>query len=694
MNCNCNNNGTGNATTNIRVVGGNVLRLAIPLTLRTIELVDNELVNTDTDFIPSSDYAVVVELSKGNIKIPIVASMDGNVAYIEDKGTIPVGTYSITVTCKDSNGNPYRFKQATALSIVDTTAEAGIELPIEYETATWYLDAALYLALKGEDGVGIDNITTQTSDEIGGYNYVTITLTDGRTTTFTVVNGSGRVDDNLDTQSPYPIANSVVATKFDQIDNSIGDLFGAVNYDSQSRTIRFYDKSGTRLLATLDAHPFIKDGMVSRAYISNNTLVILFNTDSEHDPITIPLSSVFNPNNYYTITQVNNLLANYYNKSSVDSMVNNKATLLSDGRMPLSQFPPVVLDDIYYDASVTPPLSSPERAYHTISNDKHQIVHYAWVNAGYSMQKVAVFRDCDPLAIYYNKDDETFYRYDSEDDDLVSIEIGGGTVTAVKMNNGTPIEPDSNGVVDLGTVLTEHQSLSGYATTSAMNTALASKQDTLTFDNVPVQNSNNPVKSGGVYSELASITSQIEALDAQLNPYTLSLSASSTLLEYTGNAQNVTYTATMKRGSTTVTPDSVSVTCNGSSSSTSTLTVGLTNRGSYSASASATKDGTTKTASASTKVMHAMRIGFGTSTVSPTSYTKQTLKNSVSGTYTATNGTAGYYLWICVDDTLTVSSVKSGGFDVPMESATTSGGYKCYRSSEPLEAGSMTITLT
>lgn len=38
---------------------------------------------------------------------------------------------------------------------------------------------------------------------------------------------------------------------------------------------------------------------------------------------------------------------------------------------------------------------------------------------------------------------------------------GDGTVTAVKMNNGTPIEPDENGVVNLGTVITQHQDISG-----------------------------------------------------------------------------------------------------------------------------------------------------------------------------------------------------------------------------------------
>ena len=67
-----------------------------------------------------------------------------------------------------------------------------------------------------------------------------------------------------------------------------------------------------------------------------------------------------------------------------------------------------------------------------------------------------------------------------------------------------------------GSYLTEHQSLAAYATTAAMNAALADyasksyvdsavtgKQNTLTFDNSPTANSANPVKSGGVYTALA-----------------------------------------------------------------------------------------------------------------------------------------------------------------------------------------------
>jgi hypothetical protein len=45
--------------------------------------------------------------------------------------------------------------------------------------------------------------------------------------------------------------------------------------------------------------------------------------------------------------------------------------------------------------------------------------------------------------------------------------------------------------------------LADYTTTANLTTLLAGKQDTLTFDDAPAENSNNPVKSGGLYTELA-----------------------------------------------------------------------------------------------------------------------------------------------------------------------------------------------
>lgn len=316
MNCNCNNNGHNESMIRPKIphVQGNVLRIGIPLTLRTVELVDVEVDGeikkqaeyTDTEFIPSSDQPVKVIFSKGSVKAVLDATMNGNIAYVEDKGKIPVGTYDITITCADDNGNPYRFNQAAVLAVYNSTAEAGIVSPIEYEVQTWYLDAAIFLALKGEDGVGVEDIITETSEEIGGANTVTFVLTDGRTKSFTVMNGSGAVDDEFSTTSRHPLSNKAITERFNAVDQSIAEIFGDVDYDSQSKTIRFWNKGKETMLATLDAKPFVKDGMVSNAYISNNTLVITFNTDSGREAIGVPLTSVFNPNNYYTKVQVDN----------------------------------------------------------------------------------------------------------------------------------------------------------------------------------------------------------------------------------------------------------------------------------------------------------------------------------------------------------------------------------------------------
>lgn len=157
MDCNCNNNNTNV----IPHVYGNVLSLAIPLTLRTIEVVDGEVEATDTDFIPSSDHPVKVIFSRGTETISLEATMrDGNIACVEDYGTIPIGTYDITVKCKDDQGRPYRFHQKETLAVFNATSEAGITSPIEYEAKTWYLNAAIYLALGGS---GVTDAMTKTT---------------------------------------------------------------------------------------------------------------------------------------------------------------------------------------------------------------------------------------------------------------------------------------------------------------------------------------------------------------------------------------------------------------------------------------------------------------------------------------------------------------------------------------------------
>jgi hypothetical protein len=86
----------------------------------------------------------------------------------------------------------------------------------------------------------------------------------------------------------------------------------SATYDSSSHTIVF--KHGSTQLFTLDAAAFVKDGMVDSVAISNGNLVITFNTDAGKQPISITLTDIFNPNNYYTKSATDILLA-----SKVDS---------------------------------------------------------------------------------------------------------------------------------------------------------------------------------------------------------------------------------------------------------------------------------------------------------------------------------------------------------------------------------------
>ena len=106
-----------------------------------------------------------------------------------------------------------------------------------------------------------------------------------------------------------------INAKFDAIANQesggggdVTGLFADASYDSQTKHINFYDKDNT-LVAYVDATDFIKDGMVSNVEILNGNLVITFNTDAGKEPITIPLTDIFNPNNYYTKTDANGLFA-------------------------------------------------------------------------------------------------------------------------------------------------------------------------------------------------------------------------------------------------------------------------------------------------------------------------------------------------------------------------------------------------
>ena len=105
-------------------------------------------------------------------------------------------------------------------------------------------------------------------------------------------------------------------------------FFGAVNYDKESKRINFYNTStGGTVLGYVDATDFIKDGMVSNVEIKEVAekgvcLVITFNSDSGKKAIEIPISQIFNADNYYTKSQTDSAIAAYtYDKATIDQKV-------------------------------------------------------------------------------------------------------------------------------------------------------------------------------------------------------------------------------------------------------------------------------------------------------------------------------------------------------------------------------------
>lgn len=100
--------------------------------------------------------------------------------------------------------------------------------------------------------------------------------------------------------------------------------FNDASYDSNAHRINFYH--GQTVVAYIDASPFIIDGMVDDVRIENGYLVIDFNTASGKQDISIPLTDIFDPSNYYNKTQTDALLDGKVDKVSGKGLSTNDYT--------------------------------------------------------------------------------------------------------------------------------------------------------------------------------------------------------------------------------------------------------------------------------------------------------------------------------------------------------------------------------
>ena len=176
--------------------------------------------------------------------------------------------------------------------------------------------------------------------------------------------------------------------------SDIPDVTGYINgavYNSETKRINF--KHDNTVVAYIDATPFVVDGMVDTVEITGGNLVITWNTDAGKQSTSIPLTDIFNPNNYYDKTDTDTLLAAKANSADL-------AAVATSGD--------------YDDLTNKPTIPTVPTNVSAFTND-----------AGYTTNE--------------------------------------GTITGITMNG---VSKGTSGNVDLGTVITEHQSLAGYAQTS------------------------------------------------------------------------------------------------------------------------------------------------------------------------------------------------------------------------------------
>ena len=178
----------------IKIVQGNWFRLIQPLEKIIWEGQTKEIV----EYVPQDGDVIQVTLigAYSPYKMNDI-TIDGNVLKYENNGTLPLGSYDVRIGIVLADGKRLRSYQDGVVKIVKTNKEASIPDYTEFGIDTFQLGGAVFMYVPsgegggggGEDGVGIDSITTVESPDDGGNNVVTFHLTDGTRSSFNVKNG-------------------------------------------------------------------------------------------------------------------------------------------------------------------------------------------------------------------------------------------------------------------------------------------------------------------------------------------------------------------------------------------------------------------------------------------------------------------------------------------------------------------------
>lgn len=392
----------------------------------------------------------------------------------------PVSQYRVIGGYDDSLGEvsfPLQLDETIVIKEIDDSVAI-------YDT--YYLFAGNSI-----DGYGYQNTLYSGEDTIPEY----ILKAFGDDSAYVLVNISrlenkinGKLDKKVDKMQGKGLStNDFTNENVSELANSVVNA----TYNSNTKKIVFTRNNSQSI--ELDATPFIKDGMIDDVKIENGYLVITFNTESGKESIRIPLTDIFNPDNYYTKTQTDNLLGNKVNKEQGKGLSSNDYTTEEKNKLAnieegatanVGTITGITMNGISKGTSGVVDLGNVLTTVATLVEESNQ--NPVTSNAVYQVLKELELIISSALNDLKESIPENVSDLTNDSGFISSVktvngntitgtgDVSVGTITGITMNNASK---GTSGVVNLGTVLT--------TTTSNVTSG-----------------STTPITSGGVYSAL------------------------------------------------------------------------------------------------------------------------------------------------------------------------------------------------
>ena len=307
-------------------------------------------------------------------------------------------------------------------------------------------------------------------------------------------------------------------------------LFAGASYDSVTKHINFYNEDD-ELLTYIDATAFIKDGMVDTVAIQNGNLVITFNTDAGKQPISIPLTDIFNPNNYYTKSQVDALIPTDVSDLNNDAGYITQAEVVINESYPsawlqsqdmedliqaINDDSDAVVGKVYMDTiSLSDLPASMQQAevkveimselegegkvlLFTVTSSNTSPYHWEYTSAYGETGTWRSWANASDLANYYTKTQvDTALSAKANSADLATVATSGDYDDLSNKPTIPTVPTNVSAFTNDAGYLTQHQSLSNYYTKSEVDAELSDKQDTLTAGTGITIDANNVISATG-----------------------------------------------------------------------------------------------------------------------------------------------------------------------------------------------------